>query len=569
MSKSDPRCLLLADFTVGGMAPYLESSEPTPRIRCTVAPFDQVNRVLLDDTAECWMPRPDVALVWTRPESAVESFGRLFRGEFVESEEISIDVDGFARRVVSASSRVGTLLVPSWTWPAFDRGLGMLNLDRCRGPGYHLFRMNARLIEAVSAVRNVFVLDAGRWIALAGPRASNPKLWHMGKIAFGPEVLRHAAMDVKAACRAVTGRMRKLVVLDLDDTLWGGIVGDAGWHNLRLGGHDPIGEAFCAFQRALRVLTRRGVVLGIVSKNTEAVALEAIDMHPEMVLRRDDFAGWRINWEDKASNVAALANELNLGLDAVVFIDDNPAERARVRQALPDVLTPDWPSDCMLYEQALGELDCFDTVTFTEEDRRRTEMYAAERVRRREADSAGDLAEYLDSLQLRVLVEPLSAVNLGRACQLLNKTNQMNLRTRRMTEAQYWEWASDPAHRAFTYRVEDRFGQYGLTALAGVSVEDGACRIDDFVLSCRIIGRGVEQLVLHTLVEHARTMNARFLRATLIPSSRNEPCRQFFENLSGFDRDGQRYSWDLCIAYAPPRHVTIALASPPTATELG
>src|SRR5262249_25838083 len=160
----------------------------------------------------------------------------------------------------------------------------------------------------------------------------------LGKIAFAPEVLRLAAADVKAALRAVQGRSRKLVVLDLDDTLWGGVVGDVGWESLRLGGHDPIGEAFVEFQRALAALARRGVVLAIASKNTEAVALEAIDRPPEMVLRRRHFAGWRIDWRDKAGNILELVSELRLGLDAVVFLDDNPVERERVRGALPAVL---------------------------------------------------------------------------------------------------------------------------------------------------------------------------------------------------------------------------------------
>jgi FkbH-like protein len=276
-----------------------------------------------------------------------------------------------------------------------------------------------------------------------------------------------------------------------------------------------------------------------------------------MVLRQEDFAGWRINWEDKAKNVLDLTKELNVGLEATVFIDDNPAERARMRQALADVLTPDWPSDCMLYERALKQLDCFDAVGITDEDRHRAAMYVTERGRRRAVESAGNLTEYLESLALRVAVDPLSQVTLVRACQLLNKTNQMNLRTRRMTDAQYWEWACGPARRVFTYRVDDRFGEYGLTGLAGVTVADGACLIEDFVLSCRVMGRGVEEVILHTLVEHARALGARTVRATVVPTDRNEPCRQFFESRSGFDRDGNEYSWDAGNAYPPPRHVEV------------
>ena len=172
--------------------------------------------------------------------------------------------------------------------------------------------------------------------------------------------MREAAADIRAAFVGLRGAAKKLLVLDLDDTLWGGIVGDAGWENLRLGGHDPQGESFADFQRAIKNLKRRGVVLALVSKNEESVALEAIRNHPEMVLKEDDFVGWRINWTDKARNIAELATELNLGLQSVVFIDDNPVERARVREALPEVFVPEWPEDKLLYASAFGQLRCFD-----------------------------------------------------------------------------------------------------------------------------------------------------------------------------------------------------------------
>ena len=187
---------------------------------------------------------------------------------------------------------------------------------------------------------------------------------------------------MKAALRAVRGQSRKVVICDLDDTLWGGIVGDAGWENLRLGGHDPVGEAFADFQRELKALTRRGIILAMVSKNTEAVALEAIEKHPEMQLRKDDFAAWRINWDDKAQNIADLMEELNLGLDSAVFLDDNPVERARISEALPEVLVPNLPRDKMLFASTLRKLNCFDSATVSSEDRKRAAFYNAERDRR-------------------------------------------------------------------------------------------------------------------------------------------------------------------------------------------
>jgi FkbH-like protein len=563
MNRREYQCLLIADFTVGGLAGHLQAVDRSSHVRCTVAPFDQVRRVLLDGELDCWRPRPDVAVIWTRPEAAIESYGRLLQSEDVDPARILANVEEFAALVRDAANRVGLLLVAGWVWPAYDRGLGLMNLDTRYGPAYHLLKMNARLAEVLSGVSNIFVLDAARWQASAGSRGESLKLWYLGKVAFGPEVFRQAAVDIHAALGATAGRARKLVVLDLDDTLWGGVVGDVGWEQLVLGGHDPMGEAFSAFQRTLKALSRRGIILGIVSKNTEAIALEAISRHPEMVLRLPDFAGWRINWEDKAGNIVELTKELSLGLDSVVFIDDNPAERARVREALPAVLTPEWPATVMAYEQTLRGLDCFDLPSINAEDRRRVEMYAIERERRGAAAhtaALGDINQYLASLEMRVIGERLSRANLPRAAQLLNKTNQMNLRTRRLTEADLWAWAADPSHCTYTFRVQDRFGDYGLTGLASVAFTGHVSEIEDFVLSCRVMGRGVEETMLSTLVSAARTRGASALIARLRPTDRNQPCEKFFHDHSGFQRHEDVFTWEIGSSYPRPTHVTTEVA---------
>jgi FkbH-like protein len=556
MSHSE--ALLIADFTIQGLAPFLADDE-SPSLKVTVAPFDQVMPVLLDGTAQCWTSQPEVSVVWTRPDAAIKSFGRVVNYERVDMEDLLGEVDRFAECLRTASARVSALFVPTWTWPAHDRGLGVINLNPATGPAYALMRMNTRLAEAVADNTTIHLLDAGRWVAQAGKAATSPKLWHLGKIAFGPEVFRQAATDIKAGLRGIRGQARKLVVLDLDDTLWGGVVGDVGWEGLNLGGHHPLGESFCAFQRALKRLTNRGVLLAIVSKNTEEIALEAVDRHPEMVLRRDDFVAWRINWDDKVQNTIALVSELRLGLESVVFIDDNPAERARVREGLPQVLVPEWPEDKLLYEQALTELTCFDTVALSTEDRSRTRTYVSERERTAARQSAQSVEEYLALLGLRVDVEPLTRSNSLRAVQLLNKTNQMNLATRRFTEAQYLQWASAETNHVFVYHVRDRFDNYGLTGVASLCVNGTDGQVLDFVLSCRVMGRGVEQTMLYALAEEGRRLGLTRLVASYMPTPRNGPCKAFFDEASGFDRsdDGLHYGWDFSRQYLAPAHVEV------------
>ncbi|MBI3874569.1 MAG: HAD-IIIC family phosphatase [Verrucomicrobia bacterium] len=368
--------------------------------------------------------------------------------------------------------------------------------------------------------------------------------------------------DVKAAIRGLRGMARRLVVLDLDDTLWGGIVGDVGWENVQLGGHDPVGEAFQDFQRALKALTRRGIVLGIVSKNTESVALDAIRQNSEMILRDSDFAGWRINWSDKAQNMADLAAELNLGLQSIVFIDDNPVERARVREALPEVLVPEWPESPLLYVSALQSLRCFDAPAVSREDAARTQSYVSDRQRADLKKQAGSLDEWLKSLGIKVTVEPLSPANLKRATQLLNKTNQFNLATRRLTEPELDAWAKQPSRRAWAFRVADKFGDAGLTGLASLEVRDGVAHVVDFLLSCRVLGRKVEETMIAWLVARAKEFNAAEVRAEYLPTPKNKPVLEFWQR-SGFEcADGTRFTRRVADGCAQPDCVEVCGPQP-------
>ena len=326
---------------------------------------------------------------------------------------------------------------------------------------------------------------------------------------------------------------------------------------MRLGGHDSVGEAFVEFQKSLKHLMRRGVLLAIASKNDESVALEAIDSHGEMVLHRDDFVAWRINWGDKATNIAEMVAALNLGLQSVVFIDDNPHERARVREALPEVLVPEWPTDPAYYSRALLSLTCFDSPTVSAEDLARNDLYAAERGREALYESIGSLDEWIRDLEVVVVAERLRADNLPRAAQLLNKTNQMNLTTRRLTEAGLSDWASTEGHVTWCISVADRLGDAGLTGIISVSVEGDTATLVDYVLSCRVLGRRVEQAMAHLAGRCAADLSARTLVATLIPTTKNGPCKRFFDE-SGFRRtDEHVYEWDLGTEYPPPADVTI------------
>ncbi len=461
MAQSVFKVLLIADSTIDPLARFI--SQGRGDLAVSVAPYDQVVQAVSGDLAGV-----DLAVVFTQPDRVSSEFAKALQYNSFDRRAAFEEFRGFARLLTQAAGKIPALAVATWAMPFWSASTG---LHSWQGP-YDFARIlaeaNTALAEAAEALRNVVVLDQAGVLAAAGGATFDPKLWAMGKVIYSRPALESFSRQIRSLIDALRGRTRKLILLDLDNTLWGGIVGDDGWENLKLGGIDPIGESYALFQRQLAGLRRRGVLLGLVSKNEEAIALEAIRRHPGMVLKIDDFVGWRINWQDKAANIADLVAQLNLGLQSVVFIDDNPAERDRVRQALPEVLVPDWPADPAMYPVALKALGCFEMLQVSDEDRHRTALYHQERQREHALDAAASREQWLASLGMKVRIRRLEAGSLPRATQLLNKTNQFNLSTRRLTEAALADWAAQTRHEMLTFEAEDRFGGYGLIGLLGL-----------------------------------------------------------------------------------------------------
>lgn len=550
------RLLLLSDFNLENLRGHLENAPGTPGVKATVAPMAELMPALLDAGHPIWQEAYDAALVWTRLQGVSRGFAQAIQSELDAPQRVYDEVEQFAELVVGLKERVGSVFCASWVLPPYLRGLGSQDL-RPSGLARLLLESNLLLARRFESHPALALLHAARWVEAAGAGAQDPKYWYMGKIPFSAPVFSSAAADVRAALAGIRGQARKLVVVDLDDTLWGGIVGDDGMEGLRLGGHDALGEAFVDFQQTLRALRKRGILLAIVSKNEESVALEAIRRHPEMRLRLDDFVGWRINWRDKAANIVELVDELNLGLQSVVFLDDNPAERARVREALPEVLVPELPKDKMHYAQTLHALACFDVPSLSDEDLRRTEMYVSERERNAGRSQSSSLEEWLASLELEVGVEPLHPSNLKRVVQLLNKTNQMNLSTRRMTEAELASWVEAGDRALWSLRVQDRFGDSGLTGIVSVDCDGEPARIVDFVLSCRVFGRQIERLMVKLAVDHARARNKQQLHARYLPTEKNKPTLEFWEG-AGFERAADHlYGWRTAEPYPAPAFIRV------------
>jgi FkbH-like protein len=528
-----PRRILLAgDTTLDPIGRLLERAQDTPQLRTSAAPYGQVYQILLDASHPAWGFQPDVLVVWTAAHLTLPSLGRLLRFESDSlpalHEAALREAEQFADAVLRAADRVGLVIVPTWLLPTHERWIQSLSWRHGTGAANVIARANLILAEKFSSRPNIVLLDAAYWQASLGRPAYDPRMYAVAKILYSQPLFEKAAGEIKAVLRGAWGLARKVVVCDLDNTLWGGVVGDDGADKIKLGAPDPVGECFYQFQLSLKALRSRGILLAISSKNDEAYAMEAIEHHPAMALRRSDFVAWRINWRDKAENLLELAEELNLGLDSFVFLDDSPQERDQIRRVLPQVYTPDLPASPSDLAPFLSSLTCFETPSVGKEDLERTKMYQAERGRQQTLDVGGDVEAWLRSLEITVQAAPLRRETLPRAAQLLNKTNQFNLGLRRMDEKSFWDWAAQPSHAAFTFHVSDRFGDLGLTGLASLSFTEGEAEIVDFVMSCRAMGKKVEEALLGYLMMQARAAGANRVVASPVDGPRNGPAKDFF-----------------------------------------
>ena len=543
---------LVSDFNIEILGRLLSHSDPTMKCDVDVAPFNQVFQTLTANDGE----NNSTGVVWTRPDGVCPSFASALNFHEPDIEACLAEVELFAKAVLNFAGRTRYCFVASWTMPPDHRGYGILDWRPGLGLTYLMAQMNSRLAERLDETNKVYLLDADRWRRNV-TKAGAPKSWFAAKVPYSNSVFIEAAADIKAALLATSGESRRLIVIDLDNTIWGGVVGESGWQELRLGGHDHLGESYKAFQVALKAMTNRGVQLAVVSKNDEKIALEAIERHPEMVLRRDDLVAWRINWQDKAANISDLLDEVGFGQASTVFIDDNPAERLRIQDAMPNILVPEWPKDPSQYADALFALRAFDTATVSMEDRKRTVMYKAERSRRKAGTEVASVEDWLEKMGTVITANSLKAQDVPRIGQLFNKTNQLNLSTRRLTEAQIVDWAEQDNHSFVALSVSDRFGDMGLTGLVGLEVAGDEGTLIDFVLSCRVMGRNIEETMIHIAVSEARKLGARRLVACFLPTERNAPTLSVLAGSGLTSTDDKVFQWDCKQSYPMPSAITL------------
>ena len=387
----------------------------------------------------------------------------------------------------------------------------------------------AALREFVSMLRQaadaagVDLIALDDQVAASGLTAwHDPALWHRAKQEIHPQAAPLYGDIIARLIAAAQGQSKKCLVLDLDNTLWGGVIGDDGIAGIKIGQGSARGEAHLAFQHYVKELAARGVILAVCSKNDETNALEPFLSHPEMALKRTDIACFVANWTDKATNLRDIARRLNIGIDSLVFVDDNPAERAIIRRELPMVAVPELPDDPTFYAETVASAGYFETVRVTAEDSQRAHQYQQNAARESLLTSATDMAGYLRSLSMRAVWSGFDRTGLARIVQLINKTNQFNLTTRRVSETEVQALIDDPAALTLQIRLIDQFGDNGIVTIVSGQLERTTVtiRLDTWLMSCRVLGRGMETETLNLVAAEAIRLGAQTLVGLYRPSAK-------------------------------------------------
>jgi FkbH-like protein len=525
------RVAILRDFTIEPLVPALRAELAAGGFAADIwaGGFDTIGQEALIASSGLDAAAPDLIIIlrWlgqTAPDLATR-FITLGSSASTAIRDISqrIEVELAAIRArTRAPIIVNTFPLPDVTT------LGILDAQLETGHRRTIEDLNREILRVARGVPDVFVADLARLVGRIGSQAAiDERGWQTSRAPLGTPLILALAKEYSKFVRALRGRVYKCLVLDCDDTLWGGVVGEDGLGGIQLDPSYP-GSAYLAFQREVLNLRERGILLAIVSKNNEADVLEVLRDHPHMQIRESHLAGWRINWQDKVANLVELAEELNIGVDSLVFVDDSAFERALVRERLPQVAVLELGTEPSRYAAKLAEAGLFDSLALTADDRARVAMVAADRERKAAAGTAATLEEFLISLEMEATFGPPGPTDIARIAQLTQKTNQFNLTTVRRTEGEIASLAADPATDVHTLRLHDRFSELGLVGVAIVGCHGDTAVVDTLLMSCRVLGRGVEDAFLAHIAGAATARGASRLQGTYIPTSRNTQVAAFF-----------------------------------------
>jgi FkbH-like protein len=532
------KLVILRSFTVEPIVPLLRAEAFAGGIdlEVHVGDFNTYVQDLLDGQSSLYRFAPNAAVLAVRTDQAAPELWRDFADLAPEAAQAGAErvVHGYEQWIGAFRKHSqAALIIHSLERPSIP-SLGVLDSQSEAGQSGLIRQINRELRRIAAGFHGVYSLDYDALVARHGSEHwHDERKWLTARLPIATGYLLQMAREWMRFIVSLSGRIAKVLVVDLDNTLWGGVIGEDGMAGIKVGPEYP-GAAYQALHRALLDLSRKGILLAVCSKNNLDDAMEALEKHPGMLVRAKHFAAMRINWTDKAQNLREIAAELNVGIDSLAFLDDNPFEREQVRAALPEVTVIDLPKNPLEYAAAVRNCAAFERLTLSAEDQQRTEMYAAQKQRTGAEQTFQSKEDFFRFLEQEAELEPVSDLTLARVAQLTQKTNQFNLTTRRYTEAQIAEMAKKPDWHIFSIRVRDRFGEHGLVGVAITHDVGEQCEVDTFLLSCRVIGRTVETALLAHLAESAVQHGRKRLEGWFLPTKKNAPARDFYEQ-HGFE----------------------------------
>jgi FkbH-like protein len=509
-------------------------------------PFDCIQLEAINPKSGLYQFQPAIIVLLNSAQALRTAFGKRVSdaGEFLRDK--SSELLAVWDAIHSHTSAV--ILQSTFALP-YDRHFGNFDRKTAGSLASVVHSLNAFIGEQARSRSGVLVNDIDSVASWIGRRFwFDDRLWDMAKTFCAPEHLPAAARNIVDIVMATRGRAVKCVVLDLDNTLWGGVIGDDGLDGIVLSAHGD-GEAHFRLQLFLKELLKRGILLAVASKNEMRNALLPFEKHPDMALRREDITVFMADWNDKAENIRKIADILNIGLDSMVFLDDNPFERDLVRGVLPEVIVPELPEDPADYVRAICELNLFETPAFSVEDLKRSEMYRAEGERRQVQASFADAGDFLRSLDMRIVVSRFDSFHLPRIAQLIQRSNQFNLTTRRRSEADCENLMNDRGAIPLYVKLSDRMGDHGLIGVVILEPDEDALAIRDWLMSCRVLARGVEQFLMNFVVEEAVRLKRETVSGEYIRTPKNGMVRDFFAQFGFVKASGgeDRAHWRLAV----------------------
>ncbi|MEK7644187.1 MAG: HAD-IIIC family phosphatase [Patescibacteria group bacterium] len=529
-----------------------------------IADYNQYNQEILDDSSGLYEFNPDLVIVFIDVRTLL---GELFFLPYTLTDEArrawaEEQVRNLGFLIDKLKSKLNAkILFHNFETPGHSP-LGILENKQEFGLVESIEWLNAELRNRYKKDSQVFIFDFNAFASDIGKRdLMDEKMYHLGDVKIAFDNIPILCESYLAYIKPIASKFKKCIVLDLDNTLWGGVIGEDGLSGIRIG-PTPGGRPFMEFQKHLLALFQRGIILAINSKNNPDDVQEVFASHPDMILREEHFSAVRINWEDKASNIRAIAAELNIGVDSLVFFDDDKMNRELVRMELPEVMVVDLPEDPALYAKTLLGIHDFNILQLTEADKEKSKLYAEERRRKDFQVQATDMDDFLSGLAMEIEIEEMNDFNRPRLAQLTQKTNQFNLTTRRYTEEQLEDFRKK-GDRIFSIRAKDKFGDSGIIAVVIIQKKIDDWLIDTFLMSCRVIGRKIENAILSHLIRLTREMGAQKLHGGYSPTEKNSQVQDFYKN-NGFQAEegshfAQNWVYEVSNEYATPGFVKIII----------